>query len=128
MNMNCFVIMPFSAQYDGIWKSVIEPTILNRRDICVRADNIFSTSPIIDDIINSINDADYIVADLSVQNPNVYYELGYAHALQKKVILITQDISLLPFDLKHQRVILYKDSASGAQDLIKQLNLFIDNL
>lgn len=44
-----------------------------------------------------------------IKNPNVYYELGYALALQKKCILLTQEIENIPFDLKHKRHIKYKN-------------------
>ena len=48
-----------------------------------------------------------IVADLTDSNPNVYYELGIAHGLRRPVILLTQDINELPFDLRGYRVIPY---------------------
>lgn len=120
--------MPFSTQFDGIWLSVIKPTIQELNDECYRVDDFFNVGSILNDIFKSIHSADYILADLTIQNPNVYYELGYAHAINKRVILITQDISTLPFDLKHQRVILYDDSAAGAGKLKLDLKRFINEI
>ncbi len=65
-----------------------------------------------------------IVADLTDSNANVYYELGIAHALQKKVVLITQDIEELPFDLRSYRVIAYSTHFSKmneAKNTLKDL-------
>ena len=57
--------------------------------------------------MTSIKDSDVIVADLTATNPNVMYELGYAHHMSKPVVLITQEIDSLPFDLKSYSTILY---------------------
>jgi hypothetical protein len=118
--------MPFDPRFDGIWLSVIKPTIESHGDICFRADNFFKIGSVLNDIITSIKEADYIIADLTIHNPNVYYELGYSHALDKKVILITQDISSTPFDLRHQRMIIYQDTAAGATKLKNDLSNFIN--
>lgn len=128
MARKCFVEMPFEIRFDGIWTNVIKPTVENLGDSCLRADDFFTTGSILDDIINSIKIADYIISDLTVHNPNVYYELGFSHALNKKVILISQDIISLPFDLRMQRVIVYSDTASGAVKLKNDLTNFINQI
>lgn len=117
MSRSCFVIMPFIDALDGIWNTVIRPVVEAAGDRCFRADDIFTPGPIMSDILRSIITADYLIAELTYRNPNVYYELGIAHALTKPVILLTQDIDALPFDLRHQRVILYTDTALGAAKL-----------
>jgi hypothetical protein len=63
---------------------------------------------------------------LTDRNPNVFYELGLAHALNKEVILLTQDINDVPFDLRHFRIIVYQDSISGADKLKSTLKDFIN--
>ena len=50
---------------------------------------------------------------MSDRNPNVFYEVGYAHAKQKTCILLTADAADIPFDLKHQRHIVYGTSIVG---------------
>ncbi len=120
--------MPFEKKFDGIWSTVIKHTVEELGDVCKRADDFFTVGSVLNDIFSSIKSADYIIADLTIHNPNVYYELGYSHALNKKVILITQNILSLPFDLKNQRTILYQDTASGAVKLKTDLTNFIKNI
>ena len=62
---------------------------------------------ILERIYNQISKADVIVADMTGRNPNVYYEVGYAHALGKLVILLTREADDIPFDLKHHQHIVY---------------------
>jgi hypothetical protein len=77
----------------------------------VRADaDIFGTGKIIDQIWDGINAAKVLVAELTSRNPNVFYELGLAHALDKPVVLISSNEDDVPFDLKHIRVIYYNVS------------------
>ena len=128
MARTCFVLMPFSPTFNGIWQTVLRPTVQASGDICFRADDIFAPGLIMNDILRSIREADYIIADLTEQNPNVYYELGLAHALTKPVILITQNTANLPFDLRHQRVIVYSDTAAGAAQLRTVLTQYLSNV
>jgi nucleoside 2-deoxyribosyltransferase len=60
-----------------------------------------------DQIWAGINSAKVLVAELTTRNPNVFYELGLAHALEKPVVLISSNSDDVPFDLKHIRVIYY---------------------
>ncbi|MGH8660124.1 MAG: hypothetical protein ACREV4_17105 [Gammaproteobacteria bacterium] len=60
-----------------------------------------------DQVWSGINAAKVLVAELTTRNPNVFYELGLAHALKKPVVLISSNESDVPFDLKHIRVIYY---------------------
>lgn len=62
---------------------------------------------IIRDIVEGINQADVVIADLTGMNANVFYELGLAHAMNKKVVCITQDVGELPFDIKSYRTVEY---------------------
>lgn len=113
----CFVLMPFDYRFNLIYEDKIKKIVeddefeLN----CKRADEIFGTRPIIEDIWEYIRKARILVAELTGKNPNVFYELGLAHAMNKDVILITQDIGDVPFDLRHYRCIVYEDSMAGAQ-------------
>ncbi len=117
MNRKCFVLMPFARGFDGIWETVIRPTVEHQGDTCTRADDFFAPGPIMNDIVQAITSADYLIADLTGRNPNVFYELGLAHSTGKPVILLTQDVSDVPFDLQHQRLIEYADTVAGASAL-----------
>lgn len=105
---SCFVMMPFApplgGYYDKIYKIAIEKAGL----IPIRADNeIFGTGKIIDQIYSGINNARVLLAELTTRNPNVFYELGLAHALKKPVVLVSSNEADVPFDLHHIRVIYY---------------------
>ncbi len=128
MGRHCFVIMPFSPEFDGIWRYLIGPTVRHAGDDCTRADDVFRPGVIIDDILDLIRRSDYMIADLTSRNANVFYELGVAHALAKPVILLTQDERENPFDVRHQRMIVYKDSAQGAVKLREDLRRAIESI
>lgn len=105
---SCFVIMPFADPIGSYYKSIYEVAIQNTGMKAVRADNdIFATGKVIDQIWKGINNAKVLVAELTTKNPNVYYELGLAHALKKPVVLISSNEQDVPFDLQHIRVIYY---------------------
>lgn len=113
----CFVLMPFDEKFASIYDSVIKKVVESFKMECTRADEIFGTRPIIEDIIEHIKKSRILIADLTRRNPNVFYELGLAHAIGKEVILILQDLKDVPFDLKHYRCIVYEDSVAGAEKL-----------
>ncbi|MEN0050606.1 MAG: hypothetical protein AAF806_26310 [Bacteroidota bacterium] len=119
----CFVMMPFTDPIGGYYQSVFKPAIEKVGMIPVRADNdIFGTGKIVEQIWDGIQSATVLVAELSSRNPNVYYELGLAHALKKPVVLVSSKDEDVPFDLQHVRVIYYdyKDPFWG-EKLINKL-------
>lgn len=104
----CFVMMPFAEPHGSYYSKIYEPAIRKAGLHPLRADNeIFGTGKIIDQIWDGINNAKVLVAELTTRNPNVFYELGLAHALKKPVVLVSANESDVPFDLKHIRVIYY---------------------
>ena len=74
---------------------------------CERVDEQVFAGSILERIYNQIAKADIIISDMTGRNPNVFYETGYAHALNKQVILLTQNVDDIPFDLKHYPHIVY---------------------
>ena len=87
-----------------------------------RADNIDSQQNILKDIVTAIAESDVVVADLTDANPNVYYELGLAHALRKQVVLLSQDVGTAPFDLRSYRILEYGDRFDVFEHAKKQLS------
>src|SRR3990167_4710279 len=116
-----FVLMPFKEDLKEVYDFLISDSLSQAGYKPTRADDIKSQSNILEDIIQSIAHSDLIVADLTGANANVYYELGIAHALQRKVILMTQEISELPFDLRSYRVISYSTHFSKMNQAKKEL-------
>jgi hypothetical protein len=100
--------MPFSAEFDAAYSMFIKPGLEDIGFSIVRADDLLNQRNIMQDVVSNIAEADLIVADLTGSNPNVFYELGIAHALDKPTILLTQSIEELPFDLRSYRVLVYQ--------------------
>lgn len=114
-----FVLMPFSQEFDDIYQLGIKAAAEAADILAERLDNqVFYQESMLDWIYNEINRADIIIADMTGRNPNVFYEVGYAHAKQKKCVLLTSKTDDIPFDLKHYRHIIYGKSIS---DLKKRL-------
>ncbi len=104
----CFVMMPFAEPLGSYYTSIYEPAIKKAGLTPKRADNdIYGTGKIIDQIWAGINSARVLVAELTNRNPNVLYELGLAHALNKPVVLVSSNENDVPFDVKHVRLIYY---------------------
>lgn len=116
----CFAIMPFTETWSDNVFSLIRENIENLGLQCIRADNSFGPI-VIEDIWVKINQAAFVIADVTGKNPNVMYELGIAHALSKPVILLTQDMMNIPFDLKHLRHQEYKNDLGGSKVFSQKL-------
>ena len=108
-----FILMPFRAPYNSYYYKIYKPALESVGYSVIRVDELFGSHPIIDDIQKSIKESDLILCDMSTRNPNVFYELGLAHAIGKPVILVSNNIDDIPFDLKHIRTIIYKTDEAG---------------
>lgn len=102
-----FVLMPFDEAYRDAYELGIKAACTEASAYSERLDEQIFTENMLDRIYNQIAKADIVIADMSGRNPNVFYEVGYAHALNKKVILLTQNADDIPFDLKHYPHIVY---------------------
>lgn len=113
-----FMVMPFGNEdMNELYENFVEPALSKNGYACVRGDDIFGSQVIVDDVVSQIQNARVIVADLSGHNPNVCYEVGYAHALEKPVLLMSQSIEDIPFDLRHRRILPYSTSPRGCKDV-----------
>ena len=102
-----FVLMPFDEALDDVYNLGIKPACEHVGAYSERVDEQIFEEPILQRIYNQIAKSDLIIADMTGRNPNVFYEVGYAHALGKPVILLTQRVEDIPFDLKHYPHIVY---------------------
>lgn len=125
LQTDVFVIMPFKKEFDYIYKNQIRKVCEQNNLTCMRGDDIYSSKPIMQDIWSLIFNCKIIIADCTNKNPNVMYELGIAHTLGKKVILITQDTNDIPFDLRHLRHLHYEYTPHTISDFEDGLNLAI---
>ncbi len=123
-----FVLMPFNAEFDDVYQLGIKKACDNAGTYVERVDEQIFDGTILSRIFNQIAKADIIIADLTGRNPNVFYETGYAHALGKRVILLTQQEKDIPFDLKHYQHIIYEGKITRLiVELEKRVRWFIEN-
>src|SRR5450432_3530111 len=123
-----FVLMPFTAIFDDLYGLGIKAACSELGVYCERVDEQIFPESILDRIYNQINKADIIIADMTGRSPNVFYEVGFAHALRKKVILLTQNANDIPFDLMHYSHIVYGGSIIKLkEELVKKIDWYIKN-
>src|SRR5215218_10329667 len=102
-----FVLMPFNEKCRDVYEVGIKTACKDAGAYCERVDEQIFEESILERVYNQIAKADLIVAEMTGRNPSVFYEVGYAHALNKQVILLTQSSEDMPFDLKHYPHIIY---------------------
>lgn len=124
----CFVIIPFVKPFDGVL-SEIKRTVEPRGMKCLRADETPGQGVLVNTIMNSIRRAILVIADISLHNPNVFYEVGVAHAWKKKVIVLwAAGGDKIPSDLCHWQYILYENTLGGGPHLRQKLGTAIDDI
>ena len=118
-----FVLSPFEDPFDTLFREHIRPTVENLGLACIRADDIFRNRAIMEDVWEHINKARLLIADLTDENPNVFYEVGIAHTVGKEVILIAKSIDDVPFDLGYLRCVIYdRGYKTFAEELAKTIS------
>jgi hypothetical protein len=123
----CFVLMPLREQFQEIYEEIVKPTVEMSGLVCEHAGEIFGARLIIEDIWDRLERARVVVAELTGRNANVFYEVGYAHCLDKrKVILITQSMDDVPFDLRGFRCVEYGLGPRGLNKLRTKLKGMIE--
>lgn len=119
------MIMPFAEKFNDVYetfKNTLQSEQINL--ICLRGDDIHRPH-ILQTILEQILESEFVIADLTDLNANVFYELGLVHSVKEmeKVVIVAQDIKFVPFDLKQFRCILYENSKDGLLKLKKQLEI-----
>ena len=109
-----FVVMQFSADYTALFNEVIEPVCTDFGYQVLRGDNVYTNGLIIEDITRSIRECSIVIADITPNNANVYYELGFAHGIGKPAILLSdRNREKLPFDISGFRLLFYDNTIGG---------------
>jgi nucleoside 2-deoxyribosyltransferase len=121
-----FVLMPFKPEFNDIYRLGIKAACEEAGATCERVDEQIYLENMLQRIYGQIDRADFIVADMSVENPNVYYEAGYAHGHGKPVVLLTREASKIPFDLKQYSHVTYE--AGKISELKEDLKRVISHL
>jgi nudix-type nucleoside diphosphatase (YffH/AdpP family) len=134
----CFVIMPFGDKpdengnpihFDTVYEDFIKPTVEAIGIPCIRCDKIEESGGIHTKMFTGIYDADVSVVDITLRNPNVFYELGVRHALKRNVtIIIRQAGTQIPFNISGFTVVEYKsDDPVNQKQVAEEIQKMIKN-
>ena len=121
------VMMPMSREFDNVYSAIRES--VEALDVkCRRADDVWDSEAVMQDVVSLICRSKAVIADCSGRNPNVFYEMGVAHTIGREVVPITQSKSDVPFDIRHLRYIEYLNNREGRSELVEQLSSRISTL
>ena len=124
-----FVVMPFSELWSqDVYTKMLQPGITDAGFVESKGDLVVRVGDLSVNVWRSITQAGVIVADVSVPNPNVYYEIGLADALGKPVFLFKQETATLPADFGGVHYYTYdlSDLATGRKKLCDELTKWAD--
>jgi hypothetical protein len=121
---SCFVIQPFDDNiFDKRYNDIFAPAIEAANLEPYRVDKDPEARIIIERIEKGISNSALCFAEITTNNPNVWYELGFAFACKKDVIMVacpTEREGSFPFDIQHRKIINYKTSSSSDFDSLKK--------
>jgi hypothetical protein len=115
------VLMPFEPAFEAVYRQGVLAACQEAETACLRLDEQIFEKNALEGIQGQLAGADIIVADASGRNPNVFYEVGYAQALGKTVILLADSPRDIPFDLRHYRHIVYADPPALKDRLLEKI-------
>lgn len=116
-----FVVMQFGQPYDSLYTEVIKNVVEEMGLEAYRADDVYQPGIILQDVIRGLTESEIIIAEVTPANENVFYEIGFAHALGKTTILLADRGKSLPFDIAGYRVIFYENTIKGKKEVERQL-------
>jgi len=120
---SCFVIQPFDGgKFDKRFKDVFSPAIVDAQLEPYRVDQDPKVSIPIEDIEEGIRESKLCLADITIDNPNVWFELGYAIACGKEVVLVCSEErqTKFPFDIQHRAIIRYATGSTSDFEKLKE--------
>ncbi|MGO9405070.1 MAG: hypothetical protein ACLPVW_16530 [Terriglobales bacterium] len=122
-----FIIMPFQRDFENVWLGGIKPACTESHCAALRVDEVNLSSLITADIEKYSSMSDVVVVDITGNNPNVMFELGWSLAKDKKPIVICQGehTGKVAFDVRGIRHISYENSWLGVEQLKRKLKEFI---
>jgi len=127
-----FVVMQFTEPYNSLWEEVIKPVAGKVGFDAYRSDDVFGPGVVLQDIVRGISTSQAIIAEVTPSNANVYYELGYAHAVGTPTILLAEQPhegrATLPFDISGFRCIFYDDAIRGKRKVEVALERHLRNI
>ena len=119
MEKYCFVIQPFdNGKFDRRYQEMIKPVIEQCGLTAYRVDQDYKVDVPVQAIEEKIDQASLIIAEITTDSPNVWFEVGYAFAKGRQVILLCSDerTSRIPFDVRHRNYLRYHTGSPGDYD------------
>ncbi|GLO49610.1 hypothetical protein PPUN110474_10100 [Pseudomonas putida] len=114
-----FVLTPFHSMYEETYATIKSACEMNDL-VAVRGDEAFKVGNILKHIVEQIICSPFIVANINGRNPNVHYELGIAHALGKNILLVSEGVEEIAFDLQSERVLIF----NSQKDLSNKIYIY----
>ncbi|BCG02020.1 hypothetical protein PPGU19_065880 (plasmid) [Paraburkholderia sp. PGU19] len=124
--VDVFVLMPFATRFNAFYVDHLKKLGNDLGIVIERADEHFSPGPFMDKVWDGICAAQLIIADCTEQNANVFYEIGVAHTIGKRVVLITRSEADIPSDIKHLDFVNFVEDAPGIERVIDRLRTYIE--
>jgi hypothetical protein len=123
-----FVVTQYGEPYEVLYADVIAPVAKEMGFYPYRAKDLYRPGIILQDIVQGLVESDVVIAEITPANPNVFYELGYAHAKGKPTILLAERSSELPFDVQGYRCIFYDDTIGGKKEVKTNLKKHLEHI
>lgn len=123
-----FIIMSFAKEHRDAFHVAIEPVLKRLGFNPVRVDQIQHNATVTPEILRQIERSVFVIADLTGEKPNVYYEVGYAHRADKEVILVSKRDTAIHFDVAAINRIIYDDYTELTEALDKRVRATADRL
>src|SRR5258708_4765402 len=124
-----FVLMPLATGFEDAYQLAVKPACEAAGAYTERGDETVFRDSLDQRVYNQIAKADLLVAEMTGRDPSVFYETGYAHALGKTVILLTERAEDIPFDLKQYPHIVHGGHLTDLRrDLEKRVRHFVETM
>lgn len=128
VSKDVFVIMSFNDDHRDAYFVAIQPTLLKLGFRPIRVDEIQHNNTVTKEIYEAIDRSAFVVADLTGERPNVYYEVGWAHKAEKEVVLLARKDTAVHFDVAAINRIDYKDYTDLCDGLEKRVRAVAQRL
>ena len=121
--------MQFTDEFNDLCTEVIRPTCEEYGCSVTRADDSYTSGLIMEDITRAIRDCTVVIADITPNNSNVFYEVGYAHDIGKPMILLSdRKRERLPFDVSGFRTLFYDNTIGGKSEVEHDLRRHLESI
>lgn len=123
----CFVPIPSAKEFDDVYQIGIKEACDAAGAYAERVDDQIHDERILDRVYNQVAKADFVVEDMTGRNPNMFYDVGYAHALGIRTILLTKNANDIPFNLLQFPHIVSDGIGTLRDELSRRTSYFAEN-